>query len=69
MRRTLEGMMHDSGINMLTLASVLGVSRTTLYRKVRSLNFTLREVRIMISFFHIDDPAVAWDIFLLGSSQ
>ena len=69
MERTLRGVMADAGVDQGYLADCIHMSRGTLSRKMRTGNFDAKEMRAILCFFKIEDPVLAYDIFLREPSH
>ena len=62
--KTLKGILADCDITQRSLAKILGISRSTLSRKMKTRNFTVREIRRICDYLKIYDPREIYEIFL-----
>lgn len=64
MSRTLDQIMEEQRVTHVDLAKILGIARSTLYRKLKSQSFKPEEIRKMSEYLKITDAREIYDIFL-----
>lgn len=52
----IRGLMAEHGINQAQIARKLGVSQSTVLRKLKTGKFGIDEAEILIRELHIEDP-------------
>lgn len=67
--KTLQDLMTAKGTTMTRLSKDLGMARSTLYRKLKAMDFLLSEVVAICKYLDISDPFLIIDIFLPQLSQ
>lgn len=62
--QVLKGKIVEKGMNVESVASAIGISKDTMYRKINNLDsFTIREARGIANFLQLSDDD-AFYIFL-----
>jgi DNA-binding XRE family transcriptional regulator len=62
--RTLRGAMADAGISQTALAEILHMARSTLNKKMKTGNFTVREICAISRAVGLKNPQEVYQIFL-----
>lgn len=68
-KKTLQDCMTEKGVTMTKMSGDLGMARSTLYRKLKAMDFLLSEVVAICKYLDISDPLLIIDIFLPQLSQ
>ena len=62
--RTLRGAMADAGISQAALADILHMARSTLNKKMKTGNFTVREICAISKAVGLKNPQDVYHVFL-----
>lgn len=62
--RTLRGAMADAGISQAALADILHMARSTLNKKMKTGNFTVREICAISRAVGLKNPQDVYHVFL-----
>lgn len=62
--KTLKGLLADCDVTQKELAEKIGMSRSTLNRKMRERSFDAAEIRAICDFLKVKDHREIYEIFL-----